>query len=349
MTASLMPQNAGDSAHQSFVHPYKKLDKPICDKVYIKFCRINFNKVYLQVLDNPEKLKDRDMYQTKTELLEEIQRRFPQLGRGQKKVAQYVLTHTEEVAFLTAAQLGKHVGVSEATVVRFASLIGYEGFPDFQRHIQNMLRRNISAITRLEKRAEEQSTHGSKSILRAVLEADQTNLILFASDTSEASFEQAVSMICRAREIYICGLRSSYALAFFLWFSLRYFLPKVRLIRPGIGDLPEQLEFADKEDVFIGISTKRYSKATVEIAQALKKHAVPIIGIVDNIMSPLTPLADIQFTVRSDVSSFIESEVVPMSLINALVTAVALQQKAKPVEAIGRLENTFDELGIYAM
>ena len=289
------------------------------------------------------------MYQTKTELLAGIQERFPQLGRGQKKVAQYVLTHTEEVAFLTAAQLGKNVGVSEATVVRFASLLGYEGFPDFQTHIQNMMRQDISTITRLEKRAEQQSTQGSKSILKAILEADQTNLTLFAADTTEETFEKAVEMISTAKEIYICGLRSSYALAFFLWFSLRYFLPKVHLVKPGIGDLPEQLEFADKDDVFIGISTKRYSKATVEIAQALKKHDVPIIGIVDNIMSPITPLTDIQFTVRSDVSSFIESEVVPMSLINALVTAIALQHKSKTVEELGRLENTFDELGIYAM
>ncbi len=289
------------------------------------------------------------MYQTKTELLAGIQERFPQLGRGQKKVAQYVLTHTEEVAFLTAAQLGKNVGVSEATVVRFAALLGYEGFPDFQTHIQNMMRQDISTITRLEKRAEQQSTQGASSILKAILEADQTNLTLFASDTSEETFERAVEMIANAREIYICGLRSSYSLAFFLWFSLRYFLPKVHMVKPGIGDLPEQLEFADENDVFIGISIKRYSKATLEIAQALKKHKVRIIGIVDNIMSPITPLTDIQFTVRSDVSSFIESEVVPMSLINALVTAIALQHKSKTVEELERLENTFNELGIYAM
>ncbi len=289
------------------------------------------------------------MYKTKIGLLEGIQERFPQLGRGQKKVAQYVLTHTEEVAFLTAAQLGKNVGVSEATVVRFASLLGYEGFPDFQTHIQNMMRQDISTITRLEKRAEEQAAQSSQSILQAILEADQTNLTLFSKDTSEATFSQAIDVIVNAREIYICGLRSSYALAFFLWFSLRFFRHRVHLITPGIGDIPEQVLFADQDDVFIGISTKRYAKATVEIAQALKKHNVPIIGIVDNIMSPLTPLTDIQFTVRSDVSSFIESEVVPMSLINAIVTAVALKHKSKTVEELSRLESSFEELNTYAM
>lgn len=289
------------------------------------------------------------MYQTKTALLEAIQERFPTLGRGQKKVAQYVLTHTEEVAFLTAAQLGKNVGVSEATVVRFASLLGYDGFPGFQAHIQNMMRQDISTITRLEKRAEEQAVQGSKSILQTILEADQTNLILFAKDTSEETFDKAVNLIGEAREIYLCGLRSSYAIAFFLWFSLRYFLPKAHLVKPDIGDLPEQLLYANEQDVFIGISTKRYSKATIEIAQALKKRNVPIIGIVDNIMSPLTPLTDIQFSFRSDVSSFIESEVVPMSLINALVTAVALKHKSKTVEELSRLETTFDELDTYAM
>lgn len=289
------------------------------------------------------------MYQTKIELLQGIQERFPDLGRGQKRVAQYVLAHTEEVAFLTAAQLGKNVGVSEATVVRFASLLGYDGFPDFQTHIQNMMRQDISTITRLEKRSEQQATQGSKSILQAILEADQTNLTLFESDTMDQTFQQAVEMIGNARDIYICGLRSSYAVAFFLWFSLRYFLHGVHLILPGIGDLPEQLLTANEEDVFIGFSTKRYSKATVEIASALKKRRVKILGIVDNIMSPLTPLADLQFTVRRDVSSFIESEVVPMSLINALVTAIALQHKAKTVEELTRLENSFDEFETYAM
>ena len=288
------------------------------------------------------------MYRTKTELLEGIQERFPQLGRGQKKVAQYVLTHTEEVAFLTAAQLGKNVGVSEATVVRFASLLGYDGFPDFQTHIQNMMRQDISTITRLEKRAEEQ-VQGEKSILQAILEADQTNLTLFASDTAEEDFRKAVELLGNAREIYICGLRSSYAVAFFLWFSLRYFLHKVHLITPGIGDLPEQVMFANEQDVFVGICMKRYAKPTIEIAKALKQHNVPVIGIVDNIMSPLTPLADVQFTVRSDVSSFIESEVVPMSLVNALVTAVALEHKTKTLEELSRLESSFDEFETYAM
>lgn len=284
------------------------------------------------------------MYQNKKELLQAIQEKFPQLGRSQKKVAQYVLTHTEEVAFLTAAQLGKNVGVSEATVVRFAAFLGYTGFPDFQSSIQNMMRQDITTITRLEKRAEQQAEQSSKSILRAILEADQTNLSLFGSDTPEEKFSRAVDMIVDARKIYICGLRSSYPPAFFLWFSLRYFLQrKVQVVQPGIGDLPEQLLFADHRDILIGISIKRYTKSTIEIAQALKKRNVKIIAIADNIMAPITSLADLQFTVRSDVSSFIESQVVPMSLINALVTAIALKQKQEAVKELGALENGLKE------
>ncbi len=287
------------------------------------------------------------MYHTKADLLRAIQEEFPQLGRGQKKIAQYVLTHTEEIAFLTAAQLGKTVGVSEATVVRFASLLGYTGFPDFQTHIQNMLRQDISTIARLEKRAEQQAKRGSTSILRAILEADQTNLGLFAADTSDETFSRAVTLIVNAREIYICGLRSSYALAFFLWFSLRFFLPKVHLVKPDIEDLPEQLLFVNQQDIFIGISTKRYSKRTIEIARMLKKHGVPIIAISDNVMSPFAPLADVQFIIRTDVSSFIESQVVPMSLINALVTAIALQQKQETIEVLRKLETSFTEFETY--
>ncbi len=287
------------------------------------------------------------MYQDKDKLLQAIQDKFPQLGRGQKKIAQYVLTHTEEVAFLTAAQLGKNVGVSEATVVRFASLLGYKGFPNFQLSIQNMMRQDISTIARLEKRAEQHAEQASTSVLQAILQADQANLSLFASDTSEETFSKAVDIIADARNIYICGLRSSYSLAFFLWFSLRYFLHNVHLVKPGIGDLPEQLLFVDHRDVFIGIHTKRYSKPTVEIAQAMKKYNVKIVAISDNIMSPLAPLADLQFTIRSDVSSFIESQVVPMSLINALVTALALKHKQETVEKLSKLEDSFKEFDTY--
>lgn len=287
------------------------------------------------------------MYQTKSELLQAIQERFPKLGRGQKKIAQYILTHMEEVAFLTAAQLGKKVGVSEATVVRFASLLGYEGFPNFQFHIQNMMRQDITTISRLEKRAEQQARQRSTSILQEILQADQTNLALFASDTSEGTLSHAVDLIVDARDVYICGLRSSYSLAFFLWFSLRFFLHKVHLITPGIGDLPEQVLFADHRDILISISSKRYSKRTIEIAQALKKRQVKVIAISDNILSPLAQLAEVHFTVRTDVSSFIESQVVSMSLINALVTAVALKHKQETVEELSKLEESFKEFETY--
>lgn len=284
------------------------------------------------------------MYQNKKELLDTIQEKFPQLGRGQKKVAQYVLNNSEEVAFLTAAQLGKNVGVSEATVVRFAAFLGYNGFPDFQSCIQNMMRQDITTITRLEKRAELQSEQTHMSILHAILEADQTNLNLFGADTTAEQFEQAVDMIVKARKIYICGLRSSYPPAFFLWFSLRYFLHrKVQMLKLGIGDLPEQLMFADERDILIAVSVKRYTKSTISIADALKKRGVTIVTIADNVMAPITPLADLQFTVRSDVSSFIESQVVPMSLINALVTAVALKQKQEAVKELGALEEGLKE------
>jgi DNA-binding MurR/RpiR family transcriptional regulator len=287
------------------------------------------------------------MYQTKSELLQAIQERFPQLGRGQKKIAQYVLAHMEEIAFLTAAQLGKRVGVSEATVVRFASLLGYDGFPDFQSHIQNMMRQDITTISRLEKRAERQVSQRSSSILQEILQADQTNLGLFAADTSEEDFSRAVELIVEARDVYICGLRSAYSLAFFLWFSLRFFLHKIHLVTPGIGDLPEQLLFASHKDVLIGISSKRYSKRTIETVRALKKRHVKVISISDNVLSPLTQLADVQFNVRTDVSSFIESQVVSMSLINALVTAVALKHKQETVEELSKLEEIFREFDTY--
>lgn len=289
------------------------------------------------------------MYHTKSDLLQAIQQKFPELGRGQKKVAQYILSHTEEVAFLTAAQLGKNVGVSEATVVRFASLLGYGGFPDFQTSIQNMMRQDISTITRLEKRAELQSEHGETSILQAILQADQANLGLFVSDTPEETFSQAVDAIVEAREVYICGLRSAYSIAFFLWFSLRFFLHNVHLVSPGIGDLAEQLLDADEQDVFIGFSTKRYAKPTIEVARHLKQRHVKIISISDNLMSPLSPLADIRFIIRSDVSTFIESQVVSMSLVNALVTAVALKQKQQTFEVLSRLEKSFKDLDTYAI
>jgi DNA-binding MurR/RpiR family transcriptional regulator len=289
------------------------------------------------------------MYQTKPELLQAIQDKFPQIGRGQKKVAQYVLAHTEEVAFITAAELGRRVGVSEATVVRFAGLLGYPGFPAFQAQIQDLMRQDISTLSRLEKRAEHQAAQRATSILQEILQADQMNLGLLAADTSEATFAQAVKLIVDARDIYVCGLRTAYAPAFFLWFSLRFFRRRVHLVTPGIGDLPEQLGFVNQRDVVIGISFKRYARRTVEIVRALQKRQARIIAISDNLMSPLTPLADAAFTVRTDVSSFIESQTVVMSLINALVTAVALQQKHVTMQELSKLEDSFQEFATYVM
>ncbi len=170
-----------------------------------------------------------------------------------------------------------------------------------------MMRQDISTITRLEKRAELQLEQGETSILQAILQADQANLGLFVSDTPDQTFSQAVDAIVEARKVYICGLRSAYSIAFFLWFSLRFFLHNVHLVSPGIGDLAEQLLDADERDVLIGFSTKRYAKPTIEVARHLKQRCVKIISISDNLMSPLSPLADIRFIIRSDVSTFIES------------------------------------------
>lgn len=263
------------------------------------------------------------------------------MSPSQRRVANRVLQNYKEVAFLTAKGLGKLAGVSEATVVRFAKGLGYEGFPEFRKDLKNLLMEYLTTVDRLARRAS--SGRDQRSVLHDVYAGDMENLRWTYQNVNLEDFGKAVEAMVKARVVYVIGLRSSYCLAFFLAFSLRFFLENVREVRPHICDLPEQMVSIKDRDVAIAISFPRYTRETVELAMKAKERGAFVIALTDSPLSPLARCADLSFFARCELTSFVESFVAALSLINALTTAVALAKNRAALKRMDALERSFAE------
>lgn len=187
----------------------------------------------------------------------------------------------------------------------------------------------------------------SFSFLAAILNGDIENIRTLRATISDQLFEEAVKKLCSAKSIYVLGLRSSYALAFYLAFDLRFFLKKVILLKPGIGDIPEQVLGVRKDDVLVVISFRRYTRESFDIAEKIKKKEASVIAITNSELSPIAKLADVTLVTSTTIPTYIESFTAPMSLINALITAIALRKKNKAISALNKLENTLEEFQTY--
>ena len=187
----------------------------------------------------------------------------------------------------------------------------------------------------------------SFSFLAAILNGDIENIRTLRATISDQLFEEAVKKLCSAKSIYVLGLRSSYALAFYLAFDLRFFLKKVILLKPGIGDIPEQVLGVRKDDVLVVISLRRYTRESFDIAEKIKKKEASVIAITNSELSPIAKLADVTLVTSTTIPTYIESFTAPMSLINALITAIALRKKNKAISALNKLENTLEEFQTY--
>jgi DNA-binding MurR/RpiR family transcriptional regulator len=246
---------------------------------------------------------------------------------------------------LKANQLAKEAGVSEATFTRFITRLGFSGFSEFKREIGNYIIQGNSTTERL---AESAETFGiSDSVFSEILRGDIENIHKITNGISNEIFEKAVGKLSSAKSIYLLGLRSSYALAFYLAFNLRFFLKSVTLIKPGIGDIPEQVLSAGKGDVLIALSFKRFTRDVVNIVEKIKRKKAYIITITNSHLSPIAQLADMSLVVETEIPTYIESFTAPMSLLNAFITAVALKKKKQALPALTKLETEFDEFETY--
>lgn len=278
-------------------------------------------------------------------ILDKISDTFQELTPSQRKVAQYVYHNINEAFLLNSFQIAKTANVSEATVTRFLTNLGFSGFSEFKREIARQVLESFSTTQRLAESAEDLKARGN--VFSEILQGDIENIQTLTATISDQLFEQAVNELCSARSIYVLGLRSSYALAFYLTFDLRFFLDKVILIKPGIGDMPEQVLGVTKDDVLVVISFRRYTRESFDIAEKIKKRAGSVIALTNSELSPVAKLADVTLVASTNIPTYIESYTAPMSLINALITAIALRKKDQAMSALNKLETTLEEFQTY--
>lgn len=280
-----------------------------------------------------------------TDILTYIQENMSTFSKGQKLIANYILQSYDKAAFMTASKLGKTVNVSESTVVRFAAELGFDGYPSMQKTLQEMIRNKLTSIQRVEVSNER---IGNQDIMTMVMQSDIEKIRLTLDETDRSSFNEAVSAISSAKKIYILGVRSASVLADFISFYFRFMFDNlVSVDTTSISEVFEQILHISADDVFIGLSFPRYSKRTVKAMQFAKDRGAKVIVITDSKVSPLTKMADVSLLAKSDMASFVDSLVAPLSLVNALIVAVSREKTVQLETSLNGLEKIWEEYEVY--
>ncbi len=266
-------------------------------------------------------------------------------SKGQRLISKYILENYDKAAFMTAGKLGSTVGVSESTVVRFAAELGYDGYPGMRKALQEMIRNRLTSVQRIEVAKE---LIDDENVLKAVLTSDMEKLQKTVDEIDETSFDAAVDAILNAKHVYIVGMRSSTALAGFMGYYLNLLRDNVHLLHDtAVSEVYEQILRIDKGDVFIAMSYPRYSSRTVKAMRFAKKAGATTISLTDGDTSPLVEISDITLFARSDMVSFLDSLVAPLSLINALIVSIGLHSKDALSDTFKRLETVWSENEVY--
>lgn len=280
-----------------------------------------------------------------THLLTKIDLMMNTFSKGQKKIALYIEEHYDKAAFMTASKLGETVGVSESTVVRFATELGYDGYPKLQKAMQEMIRNKLTSVQRIEVTS---SRIGNNNVLDSVLNQDIDKIRRTIEETSHEDFNKAVDAICNAEKIYIFGVRSTAAIANFLAYYFELIFDNVRVINTTSSTSAyEHIFRISEKDAIIGISFPRYSAMSVEIMDFARSRGAHAVAITDSMASPLVQSADSILIARSDMASIVDSLVAPLSLINALIVATVLKKKDEVSDTFHRLERIWDRDGVY--
>ncbi len=279
------------------------------------------------------------------DILAQINKDSHKFSKSQRKISAYISSNYDKAAFMTAGKLGETVGVSESTVVRFATDLGYDGYPGMRRAMQDMVRNRLTAVQRIEV-ARQQIDGGN--LLETVLSSDIEKLRGTLEEVNKEDFDRAVDKIVAARTVYIVGMRSSMSLANFMGFYLNLLLDNVRLLHDtSVSEVYEQVFRIREDDVFIGISYPRYSSRTIKAMQFAKSAGATVIGITDGPSSPFVGLADVNLFAKSDMVSFLDSLVAPMSLINALIVAIGYRLSDSLSDIFDHLEGIWNQYDVY--
>ncbi len=278
-------------------------------------------------------------------LLKVIESRFDDFSKGQKNIARYILEHYEKAAYMTAAKLGSLVAVSESTVVRFANELGFDGYPALQAALRELVRTNLTSFQRVEV---SDSIIGDKNVLEQVLLSDAEKIRRTLDSIDRHAFDEAVDKIINANRVYIIGVRSSATLAGFLHYNLQMAFDNLTLVQTTSGnEMLEQIMRIGEGDVMIAISFPRYSKRIIKAVEFAKRNGADVVALTDRETSPIAREADQLLTANSDMASFVDSLVAPLSIINAIVVAVGRKKREELTARLKRLEEIWDEYDVY--
>lgn len=278
-------------------------------------------------------------------ILTVLQDNEPGFSKGQRRIARYILESYDKAAFMTANVLGKTVGVSESTVVRFAMELGYDGYPSMQKALQEMVVNRLTSVQRIEVA---NNRIGDKDVLTTVLQSDMERLRQTADTIDRDAFDAAVDTIMNAERVYIIGVRSAAPLAGFLGYYLNYMFQNVHIINSsGAGEMFEKIVGVNDQDAVIAFSFPRYSATTVKAAQYCRSSGATVIGITDTNISPLGESCDHVLAAKSNMLSLVDSLVAPLSVVNALIVAIAAKKEQELSQTFQDLERIWEEYHIY--
>ena len=279
------------------------------------------------------------------DLINRINTKYSSMSKGQKMLATYITDNYDKAVFLTAAKMGEIVGVSESTVVRFATSIGYKGYPEFQKALEELVRNKLNSVQRME------VTYGritQSKILETVLQSDRDKIKTTLEKIDSNAFEHAVDMILDAKNIYIVGIRSCAPLASFLAFYMNLMFDNVRLLTTNSSsELFEQMVRINCDDVIIGISFPRYSMRTLKALEFANNRSAKVITITDSVHSPMNLYSSCNLIADSDMASIVDSLVAPLSVINALIVALCMRRHQEVGKILTELEDIWDEYQVY--
>ena len=279
------------------------------------------------------------------DILMTIQGRMGGFSKGKKRIGQFILENYDKAAFMTAAKLGETVNISESTVVRFAADLGYDGYPAMQKVLQEMIRSKLTSVQRIEV---SNDRIADQDVLATVVQSDIEKLRMSLEDIDREEFARIVDAIVNAKHIYILGVRSAAALSDFLTFYFNLIFNNVRQVKTTLAsEMFEQLLRVEPGDVVIGISFPRYSTRTVRGMEFARDQGATVVAITDSKLSPLYESATHCLLAKSDMASFVDSLVAPLSIINALIVAVGREKAAEVTATFERLESIWDEYQVY--
>lgn len=280
------------------------------------------------------------------DLITRMNEAYEGMSKGQKKLATYITTNYDTAVFMTAAKLGAMVGVSESTTVRFATLLGYSGFPEFHKALEELVKDKLHSVQRIEITASKMT---ETQVLETVMESDAEKIKLTLETISKSAFDEAVESIMSARRIYVVGIRTCTPLAQFLGFYLNLLFDDVTIVTTNsASEIFEQMINVNNEDVVIGISFPRYSMRTLKAMEFANDRNAKVISITDDKNSPLNLYSSCNLLAKSDMATVVDSLVAPLSVINALVVTLCMKKPDYVTGKLDMLDKLWEDYQVYS-